>query len=73
MSSRTIIIYIIDGEDVINKCRINIVGRDMTGIRGKYKVNGIRNLAHTSDSECSYFREINILSKYVSIPFKFTC
>ena len=68
MSSGTIIVFIVDGEDVINKCRIHIVGRDSTGIRGKYKVSGIRNLAHTSDSEDSFLREIYILSKYISIP-----
>jgi nucleoside-diphosphate kinase len=68
LTSDNIMILVVKGENAIEKSRYHIVGKENSGIRGQYKVTGIRNLAHTSDSTESFLREITVLSKYVYIP-----
>ena len=61
MSSSQSFFLIIDGERAIDLVRCKVIGRNGFGLRGKYQVSELRNVAHASDSEESATREINLV------------
>lgn len=66
MSNSPSIFLIIEGENAVNLVRWQIIGRNGNGIRGKYQINELKNVAHASDSENSANKEI----EQVKILFK---
>lgn len=60
---------ILEGNNAIQVARNEIVGRNNTGLRGKYNKNGLKNLAHASDSEESFKREFCVFKKHVPVNF----
>ena len=60
MSSRPSIFIIIEGKDSVDLVRWKIVGRMNSGLRSKYKIDELRNVAHASDSLEAASTEINL-------------
>jgi nucleoside-diphosphate kinase len=66
MSSSPSLFLVVGGKNVLNLVRWHIVGRNGTGLRGKYQHSELKNFAHASDSEEAAKREISLLRK--SLP-----
>ena len=61
MSSSPSIFFIVDGDKAVDLVRWQIIGRNGSGLRGKYQVSELKNVAHASDSEKSAIREIQLV------------
>lgn len=61
MSSSPSIFIVIEGDNVIDIVRNIIIGRNGSGLRGKYQISDVKNVAHTSDSETTATTEINLI------------
>ncbi len=61
MSSAPSFFLVVEGKDVLNLVRWQIIGRNGTGLRGKYQLSELKNVAHASDSEDAAAREIDFL------------
>jgi nucleoside-diphosphate kinase len=62
MSSAPSLIIIIEGERAVDIVRWQIIGRKGSGLRGKYQIDELRNVAHASDSEENAGTEIGLVT-----------
>jgi len=61
MSSSSSLFVVVEGERAVGLVRWKIVGRNGSGLRAKYQVSELKNVAHASDSESSAIREIELV------------
>ncbi len=65
MSSAPLLLLIVEGVEAIDIVRWQIIGRRGSGLRGKYQINELRNVAHASDSEETARAELQLVTSVV--------
>ncbi len=66
MSSTPLLFLIVEGVGSVDIVRWQIIGRKGSGLRGKYQISELRNVAHASDSEETAKIELGLVTSVIS-------